>query len=902
MSAKEPINISNSDKRENIRFAQKDEALRADVHALGEIIGDMLREQGGEALYKNVESARRLAIGRREDDAKDRAKLDALLEKMSSSAARDVARAFSIYFQVVNTAEQVHRIRRRRDYLKDAGRQQARSLDSTIFKLRDSGYDLEAVVSLLNKIIVESVFTPHPTEITRRTILRKQQHIVRRMMELQNTGLTPLERDNCWDNIRAEITGIWQTEELPIEGTTVFDDLEHILFFFTDVIYRVVPPFYQQLEKSLEDAYGEPAGQLELPQLLRFASWIGGDISSSEDMSARVIRSTLGRHRSLILDLYHHDCRVLAEKLSQSTTRIEVDDAIYDKIAAYERQFPEHSGTIPQRYRNMPYRFLLRLITQRLQATYDDSAFPYESADEFIADLELIAASLKRRKGSNAGLTSVQRLIRNARTFGFHFISLDIRQHAGELQRAVGFCLDESDWRSQKRAYRIEKLRAMLSSNASPVVEPDNDTKRLMSEFQAISYCRRKFGKDSIGVFLVRHCQGVDDVLAALLVAKWADLNEADGSVSLDIAPEFDTNQELGESGALLKELLQDDIYRQHLHARTSQQMVMLSNAESARDCGPAMSRWKMHEAHSEINRILGSEKDLTYTLFHGRGSLASRSGIADANASGHLRMSEYGESTNNRYGIRGIALRTFEKSFSMVATATADSRQSFVADPTWTAIMEEIAAHSDAAYQQLVAGPANFGKYFRRATPIDVIELTRVGSRKESAEIDIPWEFPWAQSRFLLPQWFGIGTGLSRATDTHGIDTLQQMLEKWPFFTRLIDDAETALAIADMDIAERYSALAGEQLHQHFLPLIRTEFDTTVSNVLKLRGQDELLQRKAAIRRSIILRNPYVDPMSLLQVELLKRWRSGGREDHKLRTALIASVNGIARGLQTSA
>ena len=902
MSAKEQINISNSDKRENIRFAQKDEALRADVHALGEIIGDMLREQGGEALYKNVESARRLAIGRREGNEKDRDKLDALLRKMSASAARDVARAFSIYFQVVNTAEQVHRIRRRRDYLKDAGRRQSRSLDSTIFRLRDSGYELEAVVSLLNKIIIESVFTPHPTEITRRTILRKQQHIVRRMMELQNAGLTPLERDNSWDNIRAEITGIWQTEEIPIEGTTVFDDLEHILFFFTDVIYRVIPPFYQQLEKSLEDAYGAAARQVELPRLLRFTSWIGGDISSSEDMSARVIRSTLKRHRSLILDLYHRDCRVLAEKLSQSTTRIEVDDAILERIDAYERQFPEHSGTITQRYRNMPYRFLLRLIAQRLQATYDDGAFPYESVDEFIGDLELIATSLEHRKGSNAGLRSVQRLIRNARTFGFHFISLDIRQQAGELQRAVGFCLNEPEWRSQKRSYRIEKLRTMLESNASPVVEPDNDTKRLMSEFQAISYCRRKFGTDSIGVFLVRHCQGIDDVLAAILIANWAGLNEADGSVSLDIAPELDTNQELGESGALLRELLQDDIYRKHLRDRASHQTVMLSNAESARDCGPGMSRWKMHEAHSEINRTLSDADDLTYTLFHGRGSLASRSGVADANACGHLRISEYGESTNNRYGIRGIALRTFEKSFSMVAMATADSRQSFVAEPEWTATMEEIADISDASYQQLVEGPANFEKYYRRATPIDVIELTRVGSRKESAEIDIPWEFPWAQSRFLLPQWFGMGTGLAGAIDKHGIDTLTTMLDKWPFFTRLIDDVETALAVADMDIAERYSALAGEQLHQHFLPLIRSEFDATVNAVLQLRGQDELLQRKAAIRRSIILRNPYVDPMSLLQVELLQRWRSGGREDRKLQTALIASVNGIARGLQASA
>jgi phosphoenolpyruvate carboxylase len=902
MSSTEQKNISQLDKRENIRFARKDEALREDVHALGEMIGDMLLEQGGEALYKNVELARRLAIGRREGNSEDKEKLDTLMETMSTSAARDVSRAFSTYFQVVNTAEQVHRIRRRRDYMKDADIRQSRSLDSTIFELRDAGYELDAVMALLEKITIESVFTPHPTEITRRTVLRKQQHIVRRMMELQNSSLTPLERDMCLKNIRAEITTIWQTEEIPSEGTTVFDELEHILFFFTDVIYRVIPPFYQQLERALRDAYDEAAITVQIPTMLRFTSWIGGDMSSAEDMSARVIRTTLHRHRSLILDLYYTDCRVLAEKLSQSTTRIEVDDEIFDRIAAYELQFPEHSGSIPQRYRNMPYRVLMRLIAERLQATYDDGAFPYESAAEFIADLELIAHSLAGRKGINAGLNSVKRLIRKARTFGFHFIALDIRQQASELQRAVGFCLDEPDWRSAKRAYRIETLQRLLEENASPVVEPDNDTKRIMSVFQAISYCRRKFGSKSIGLFLVRHCQGVDDVFAAMLIAKWADLNESDGNVSLDIAPEFDTNQELGQSGHLLSELINNSLYKNHLAARNSQQTVMLSNAESARDCGLGMSRWKMHEAHSELNQILTDAKHINYTLFHGRGSLSSRSGVIDENASGHLRIAEYGESINNRYGIQGIALRTFEKAFSMVTTRTASTRKSYVAGTSWRTVMQQLAEDSDESYQQLVNGEANFAKYFRRATPIDVIELTRIGSGKEINEVDIPWEFAWGQSRFLLPQWFGLGTGLSRAIEQHGLETLQKMVQDWPFFTRLVDDVETALAIADMDIAERYSMLAGDHLHQHFLPVIRAEFELSVSSMLTLRNRSELLEENATLRRSIILRNPYVDPMSLLQVELLKRWRSGDRQDRKLQTALLASVNGIARGLQTSA
>ena len=909
MSTEPKSSSSNKEKRQNIQFAQKDEALRKDVHALGEMIGEILVEQGGEALYKNVESARRHAIGRREGDADSRKKLGKLLRKMSASAARDVARAFSTYFQVVNTAEQVHRIRRRRDYLKDTKVRQSRSLDATIFQLRDAGFDLDSVIALLGKIEIESVFTAHPTEVTRRTILRKQQHIVRRMIDMQNPFLTPQELDMCMHNIRSEITGIWQTEEIPTEGTTVFDELEHILFFLTDVIRRVVPPFYEQLERALTEAYGEMATRnINVPDMLRFASWIGGDISADEEMSARIIRDTLERHRVLILDVYYRECRVLAEKLSQSTTRIEVDDAIHERIARYGRQFPEHRGSIPQRYRNMPYRLLLRLMAQRLQATYDDGAFPYESAEEFIADLQLIADSLASRKGVNAGLSSVKRLMRQANTFGFHFLSLDIRQNASELQRAVGVCMDEKNWAQEPREVRVEKLRHMLLTNASPVIEPDNDAKRLLSIFEAISYCRRKYGPRAIGVFLVRHCQGVDDVMAALLLGKWAELNDQDGLVALDVAPEFDTNQELVQSGQLLTELLNDPFYKDNLSARGSQQTVMLSNADSARENSLPTSRWRMQQAHSQLNKIF-TDADINYTLFHGHGSWSGRSSVSDGIACGHLRITEHGEAVNERYGIQGIALRTLEKSFSMVATATANLEKSEAEEDDWPEMMDMVASASDEAYANLTSDADNFKRYFRLATPIDVIDLTQVSSRTTAHTIsnttedsDIPWAFAWAQSRFLLPQWFGVGSGLGKLMEEHGDDLVRSMAKEWPFLGRLVDDVEVALAIADLDIAELYSNLAGAELHAHFLPIIRAEYDRSVQIILAIREQAELLQNNPTLSRSIVLRNPYVDPMSLLQVELLQRWRDSGRQDKKLQTALLATVNGISRGLQTAA
>ncbi|MEC9375230.1 MAG: phosphoenolpyruvate carboxylase [Pseudomonadota bacterium] len=885
--------------RQNIQFAQKDEALRADVHALGEMIGEMLLEQGGETLYKHVESVRQLAIGRRANNLDDQNKLDLLLKKMSTSAARDVVRAFSTYFQIVNTAEQVHRIRRRRDYLRDRNRRQYRSLDETIFQLHDSGFSLKSLSSLLNKIVIESVFTRHPTEITRRTILRKQQNIAHHVANLKNPELTPLELDACMENIRSEITAIWQTEEIPEKGTTVFDELEHILFFLTDVIYEVIPSFYQQLEKAFVDIYGEDERLFEIPTMIRFSSWIGGDMAATDDMSSRIIRGTLERQRSLILDLYYQDCLKLAEKLSQSSNRIQVDDNVFGLINKYSRQFPEHLGSISQRYRNMPYRLLLRFISQRLQETYDDGAFPYESDKDFVNDLELIEKSLAARKGANAGLKEVKKLIRKVKTFGFHFLTLDVRQNASELQQAVGYCLNDNKWQSEKRSYRLKKLRYMLEKNASPIIEPNNDAKRLIAIFQTISYCRRKFGPNAIGVFLVRHCQGVDDVLAALLIAKWADMNDSNGNVTIDVAPEFDTNQELRQAGELLTELIGDPFYQKNIAARAMRQTVMLSNAESAKDCSTALARWRMQQAHNQLNLIF-SNADIDYTLFHGRGSLSGRSGFSDGIACGHLRIMEYGEATNDRYGIQGIALRSLEKSFSMVTTATANLENLVSPKKTWTSIMDQIGSDSDDIYQELINGKENFSKYFRRVTPIDVIELKRISSKNDSKISDISWVFAWAQSRFLLPQWFGIGTALEKAILEKGIESIREMSTQWAFFTRLIDDVEVALAIADIDIAELYSALAGEHLHHHFFPLIKNEYNLSVKNILKLRNKENLLGQNLNLKRSIILRNPYVDPISLLQIELLRRWRSGGRKENKLQTALIASVNGISRGLQS--
>ena len=891
--------------RQNIRFAEKDEALRHDVHELGIMVGKLLVEQGGEALFKSVESARKYAIGRREGDAKASDKLDKLLDKLSTAAARDVVRAFSTYFQVVNTAEQVHRIRRRRDYLKDSNRSQPRSMEETVTLLNEAGWSQESVAQLLQQLAIEPVFTGHSTETTRRTILRKEQNIVRRMVDMQNPALTPQEVNACFQSIRADITAIWQTEESPAEGATILDELEHTLFFVTDVIYRVIPPIYEELEDSLERAYGEKARPVKVPKLFRFSSWIGGDFSVGREFSARILREALNRQRSLVLDLYYNDCKGLAEKLSQSVSRVDVDAPVLERIEKYARQFPGARGSTPQRYRAMPYRLFLRLIMQRLQSTYDEGVFPYEEAEQFIDDLQLIAKSLQHRRGVNAGLFAVKRLIRRAETFGFHLLTVDLRFNANDLQEVAGHCLGESNWLEQTPEQRTQRLREVISANDSPSVEPNNDAKRVLSIFSSIRFCRRKYG-DAVGIALIRHCRGVDDALAALLIARWAGLTSADGSVPLDIAPCCETVEELELAPALLEGLLQDNIYQAHLEARGTSQTVSISTSEAGSEGGIAASRWNMKRTHDRLGKIF-TNANIDYTLFHGKGAVSGRGGISDGIACGHLRMTEHGEAVHERYGVRGIAFRTLEKAFSAVAIATADIDHAAGSVEQWEQIMASIAATSQRRFDDLIGTGTDFDEYFRLATPVDVIQKMRTSLRRSAGLEDeffvrnIPWSMAWAQSRHLLPSWFGIGAGLRAAADEYGEEELRNMLLHWPFFRRLVKDVEVGLAIADPGIAAHYSMLAGDVLHAKFFPQIHQEFDRSVDAILSLRQAKVLLEGSPTLRRSIRLRNPYVDPMSLLQVELLRRWREGDHGDPGLLTALAASVNGISRGLQTA-
>ena len=903
-------------RRQDIEFEDKDQALRDDVRTLGAMVGDLIKDQGGDELFDFVETARQRSIRRREENEKAGEELAELVDGLDPNFALQVIRSFSTYFQMVNTAEKVHRIRRRREYLREVGHYQPGGFEDTLVKLKASGMGVDELQELINSLRIEPVFTAHPTEPTRRTMLRKEQEIVRHLVDLLNPTMTAQERHAALEKIRLLITTGWQTDEHPSEEMTVADELEHILFFMTDVLYRAMPPFYDDIEAAVTRIYGEDAKRLDIPVLVHFASWVGGDMDGNPNVSAKTIRETLVRQRSLILDLYFQECGKISAKLSQSTDRVAVSDKIDAKIEEYRGVFQNAYHGVPARHRDMPYRVYLRLVQQRLQSTYDDDIFPYEKVTQFRADIQLLADSLAANKGERAGLYPVRRLLRRIDTFGFHLITLDVRQDAEVHRAVIGECLGEDDWDEWSAEDRAARIIEAIESREGFPATLSTKARKTISVFQAIAFCRRKYGARAIGPFIISMTRGADDILSILLFAQWSELHNKRGEVPLDIAPLLETVDDLKKGRQILDTLLSKQLYRDHISRRKNQQMVMIGYSDSNKDSGLASARWALQNAQVSLVDAVASQ-DVELTLFHGRGGTISRGGskthvavlgAPPGTVNGRLRVTEQGEIINEKYGLRGIALRTLEQVTGSVALATAMPTHMGNDKPEWHGMMDVIAAESRRAYRKLVYETPEFYEYFRKATPIDLIERMRIGSRPSSRRSQsgiedlraIPWVFSWTQARCLLPGWYGIGSGLAKAVDQFDGAALREMFAEWYFMRALVADAEMVLAKADLGIASLYSELAGD-MHNTFFPLIEQEYGLTQNMILEYCGRESLLAGDSTLQRAIMLRNPYVDPMSLMQIDLLARWRDTAYEDAELFDALLASVNGIAQGLQNT-
>lgn len=893
-------------KREEIDFPSEHEALRQDVRALGGMVGELLREQGGKGLFEKVEAAREAAIARRagEQDAD----LEGQCQFDDGLQAGAFVRAFAAWFRVVNLAEQVHRIRRQQDRAVD-GEVQPVGLEDALSALRDRGLDWTDLAPVLDQVRIEPVLTAHPTEATRRSILEKEQRMAGYLVERMNGRHSSQAAQRLLDRIRMELTIAWQTAEQADKRPTVADEAEHAHYYLANVLYRVAPVLHENLAEAVQAVWGVELQPADLPTLLQFGSWVGGDMDGNPNVGPDTVLDTLAEQRRQVIGNYLHEVRRLNRLLSQTEGRIEVSDAVHDRIGDGRRELPTVVDAIPARHRDMPYRVFLYLIEARLDRTRKDAGSGYAGPDEFAADLDRLAASLSAYRGQRAGLFPVQRLQRRVDVFGFHLAALDLRVDSGDLHEAVAEQLEDESWPELDAETRRKRLLDALNRDDLPPKDGRHPVYLLLA---AAAEARKRFGRRAVETLIVSMSRNADDVLAAWWMTRRAGLEDG----AMDFVPLFETVDDLEAAESVMDGLLDEPAWRSLLERRGGRQTIMLGYSDSNKDGGLVASRWSLQDAQRRLTERF-ARADIGLTLFHGRGGSIGRGGgkthqailaAPDGSVAGRLRLTEQGEVIHRKYALRPIAVRNLEQMTGAVLKASAPRRDRIEPEPAWCEAMQRLADRSRAAYRDLVYGSEEFVTYFRTATPIDVIERMRIGSRPASRKPDagieglraIPWVFAWGQSRHALPGWFGLGSGLEALAASEGEDRLRRMVAEWPFFATVLGDAEMAMAKSDLGIAARYAALAGE-VGERFFPEIQEEFERTRRWICRLKGQDALLDGDETLKRSILLRNPYVDPMSFVQVDLLARWRAGDRRDPEIEQALVASVHGIAQGLQNT-
>jgi len=898
--------------RSSIVFATPDIPLRDDVRRLGALVGDLLAEQVSTQFFDDVEQVRTRAIARRESDA-PLSDLNDALTGLPPARAEAMVRAFSTYFQVVNIAERVHRIRRRRDYQRaGTATPQPDGLQDALVNLKAQGVTLDELAEWLPRIDIEPVFTAHPTEAVRRALLEKEQLMVASLVDNLDGQRTPGEAAADAARFRMALTASWQTTDSSPVRPTVEDEREHVGFYLVQVLYRVIPVLYESLQQALLDTYGQ---ELPLPRLLRFGTWVGGDMDGNPNVDAGTIRNTLDAQRQAVLGRYQKDLLQLASLLSQSTERVAVSDELQARVDHYKALLPK--VTSRPRHADMPYRLLNDRMRARVQATMDDAEGAYVSPQELTDDIELILRSLHENKGDHAGGFAVRRLLWRVRTFGFHLARLDVRQESSVHGRALASVLDGQEaWDAADAVTRAARLAPFASGEQVLPVSNEEGGERLDAVFAALADAHHRHGADALGSYIISMAHDRSDVLAVLALARRGGLVDDAGAVPLDIAPLFETVDDLKRGTDTLRDLLADPVYRTHLASRGDVQMVMLGYSDSGKDGGIAASRWGLQRAQVELLEV-AAENDIRLTFFHGRGGSISRGGGKTTHAvdasprgsiDGRLRVTEQGEVIHRKYGIRALALRSLEQSTGAVLRSSLRPRAPEPREEQWRPVMDLIAQKSAEAYRAFV-GQKDFMQYFRLATPIDVIERMTLGSRPsrrlgEDAALTnlraIPWVFAWSQARAVIPGWYGVGSGLQAAIDAGHEDILKEMARDWPFFSTFLDDIAMVLSKGDLTIAEQFSQLSGA-LHGRFFPQIQRELELTAQWILALTGQDALLQHDQRLALSIRLRNPYIDPISVLQVDLLRRWRESGGEDDDVLRALVACVNGVSQGVQNT-
>lgn len=919
MQASEPLWSASDQKHRlaELTAATDDEAkerpLRRDVRSLGILLGRVLVEQGGERLFETVERLRRILIGQREGAAATPDTPQELLREakeivasLDTGFAYRVTKAFAIYFELTNLAETNHRKRRRRAAaLHSEQAPLAGSLRGTLQRMKDAGISAQQALHALAEIEVVPVFTAHPTEITRRSVLLKRGRIRRQLEKLDQLPLSQTDAEESEATILAEITALWQTDEVRLQKPKVSDEIRSGLAYYRMTLFAAIPQVYEEISAAFVRVYGHSLSLEEAPRCVRFGSWIGGDRDGNPFVTHDCTRDALSMARELVLSHYGEQVRVLADQLTVSEHQIGVSEKLRSSLLAYEATVTLDDPELRRVSPSELYRKYLFLLGAKLEATEQKNVAGYFAAREFEADLLMLRESLRENGGERLAVRALDPLLTRLRTFGFQLHTLDIRQHARvhtEALTAVANAASGDEW--------------TLGGAVAPVVAEIGDT------FRAIAAQKASGEPGAIRNYIVSGAESEDDVLAVVRLAGLAGLSVAgkEHDPGLMPIPLFESISALQNSAKVMRGLWTRPDYRALIETFGGWQEVMLGYSDSNKDGGMITSLWELHKAHRALHQT-AREYEVKLRIFHGRGGTVGRGGGPTHAAilaqpvgdfTGHIRITEQGEVLNWKYSDPLLAEWNLEVMIAACLEAlTRPDGPSADAESRWIEPMEEISGVAFRFYRERIAENDEVLKYFEQATPVNELELARIGSRparrSSSGRLEdlraIPWVFGWMQSRHAVPAWFGVGHAIEQfaAKGEAYCQQLREMATELPLFSDLLRNVEIAMAKADMPIAKLYASLVEDAaMGERVYGMLLEEFQRTRKMILWLTGQQELLERNSVLSRSIRLRNPYVDPLSLIQVELLRRKRAG-QGGEELNYALAATMNGIAAGLHNT-
>jgi phosphoenolpyruvate carboxylase len=923
---------------------QGDYTLSHMVRFLARNLGQIISDQDGPQALSLVEKVRSLCKQlRHTSDESTAEEVASIIAGLSLEQLNLLTKAFTHYFGLINLAEKLELLFQiREESLLTPQDKREGTLPAAVRLLREQGVPAKKLQALLDQARVTMVYTAHPTESKRPTILDKLHRIGKLAFRISQEKLLREEMEGCLRHLKEELVSLWQTDEIRQTKPEVLDEVRGHLYYYKETLMRVIPDLYRELEKALEEEY--PKSSWPLKPFLNFGTWMGGDRDGNPFVTPSVTVEALCLLRGVGLEFTLESMEMLSSRLSTSDRWVGISEPFFQSLEEDARRFPSLAENLKRRSPHEPYRHKCAYIEEKLRQTLDynnpfaaqwqkglEKPTPgswYPKSSDLLADLKRMSESLMGNKGEILAQGFLGDMIRRVEVFGFQMAAMDVRQHSdrhlnalAEIFKLISLTDDYAALNEDlKQSLLIQELRG-----ARPLVPERLDlsapTRETLETFRMIAAVQEHLDPSALQTYIISMTKNVSDVLAVLLLAREAGLFLNGSHSRLDVVPLFETREDLRRSGPFMDRLFKMEVYRGHLSKRGDRQEVMLGYSDSNKESGYLAANWALYRAQMDLSRT-ADQHGISLCLFHGRGGSIGRGGGPAGRAilaqpprtiRGALKITEQGEVISDHYGEPVAARHHLEQIVNAALRASFPSKE-VLPKKSWEQLLEKLSESSHRAYRDLVYGHPRFVEYFRLATPISEISQHRIASRPASRKVSdhiedlraIPWVFSWMQSRATLPGWYGLGSALGEYLKAmpDGLAQLREMYGQWPFFQQLLDNAQMIMSKADLDIARRYAALCPDEvLRKEIFGRIETEYQETLSAIRKIAQIGEMLEKEPQLYQSIKLRNPYIDPLSFIQLELIKRLRSNPSEEIKiqLQEAILMTINGIAAGLKNT-